>query len=1000
MYTIPELFQIQVEKTPQAVAIAFESRQLTYRELNAKANRLAHHLRSLGVEPKTLVGICVERSMDMVVGLLGILKAGGAYVPLDPTYPQERLAFMLSDTRAPVLLLQSKLAAEFSEYQGRMVFLDTDWEKIAIASQTNPINGARSEDLAYVTYTSGTTGKPKGAMMSHLAICQSWRWLQSAFPFTPKDRVLHKAPLGFDVSSRWELFWPLMAGACVILARPEGEKDTAYQVRLIRQQKITVAYFVSSVLGIFVEEPGLGTRASLRRIFVGGETVPFPLKQRFFQCMSDCDLVEIYGATETIVVSSRLCRPSDPSHRFSITRPIPGLPIHILDKQRKPVPAGEVGELHVGGEFLVRGYLNHSALTAEKFIPNPFDKSRSNRLYATGDLARHLPDGDIELRGRVDHQVKVRGLRIELGEIEEVLNRHPAIKQAIVLVREDIPGDKRLIAYITGYPSQKCEIPIVPELRRFVREKLPAYMVPSTFVVPDKLPLTPNGKIDRQSLPVPDRPARPVLTQAFVASHTPVEAKLAEVWERVLNIRPIGLHDDFFQSGGDSLLAIRLLFEVRHAFGIDLPLRTLLEGESTVAGMVAALDTYRHSKEATSVEGMTVKELLSDAVLEPTIRAVLDPVGSASQPRAILVTGTTGFLGAFLLDQLLQQTKARIHCLVRGCNTPAQGKRKIVNNLKRYLLYPDSSDARIIPVIGDLSKPLLGLHERQFQQLAREIDLIYHAATFLNLAYPYTTLRDTNVRGTREILRLASQIKSKPIHFVSSPAVFKSTGYFNKPSIREEDPIEDCAVVYGGYAQSKWVEEQLLEIARSRGMPINIYRPGSISGHSKTGASNTDQVMERLLKSFVEQGCAPQMDITFDFTPVDYVSQAILYLSRQKSCIGKNFHLINPNFLHIRDLAQLIGSIGYPVEQIEHTQWESKMREVILDSKQNVLDPILPFITANIPGTQQTYLEASSFSPRLDCENAVKGLSGSSIACPPVNSELLSLYLHTAILQK
>jgi amino acid adenylation domain-containing protein/thioester reductase-like protein len=988
MYTIPKLFEIQAEKTPRATAIVFENQQLSYQELNAKASQLAHHLRSLDVKPETLVGICVERSIEMVVGLLGILKAGGAYVPLDPSYPQERFAFMLSDTQVPVLLTQQKLVAELPEYQGRIVCLDTDWDKITVESETNPTSGVRPENIAYVTYTSGTTGKPKGAMMPHLAVCQSWHWLQDTYPFAPEDRVLHKASLSFDVSSRWELFWPLMAGACVILAKPDGQKDSAYQVRLIKQEQITVAYFVSSMLWIFLEEHGLETCSSLRQIFAGGEAVPFALKKRFFERVPDCDLIEIYGATETIVVTSWHCQPFEPPRRFSITRPITKLPIYILDKQLQPVPTGEAGELYVGGEFLIRGYLNRPALTAEKFIPNPFDKSKFNRLYTTGDLARYLPDGNIELLGRGDRQVKIRGFRIELGEIEGALSQHPAVKQAAVIVREDKLSDKRLVAYIVGYPSEEDRTAIVPELRRFIQEKLPEYMIPSAFVVLDKLPLTPNGKIDWQSLPAPS-PARPVLEQEFVAPHTPVETKLAKIWSQVLNIKPIGVCDNFFELGGNSLLAIRLLFQVRHAFGIDLPLRTLLEA-STVADMAMAIETFIHSEETTSVEGMTVKELLSEAVLEATIQPVVD---SVNEPNAILLTGASGFLGAFLLDELLRQTKARIYCLIRGCNTPTEGKHKIENNLKRYLLAPESFDTRIIPVIGDLSQPLLGLHEQQFEQLAREIDIIYHAATFLNLAYPYTALRDTNVQGTQEILSLASKIKLKSVHFISSPAVFKATGYFNKPLILEEDALEDCDIVYGGYAQSKWVEEKLLKTAYSRGIPVNIYRPGSISGHSKTGASNADQIMERLLKGFIEQGYAPDIDIEFDLTPVDYVSQAIVYLSRQESNIGKSFHLVNPSFLHIRKLVNIIRSLGYPVEQIEYTQWESKMRDVILSSTENALSAILPIITAKIPGTQLTYLEASSFTSRLDCENAVKGLANSSIACPPVNSELLRLYL-------
>ncbi|NEP91431.1 MAG: non-ribosomal peptide synthetase [Okeania sp. SIO2C2] len=587
MDTIVQLFEAQVKRTPQTIAAVFENQPLTYWELNAKANQLAWYLRSLGVKPETLVGICVERSLDTVIGLLGILKAGGAYVPLDPSYPQERLQFMLSDTQVSVLLTQQKLIERVPDYQGHLVCLDTDWQKIAVESQTNPVCEIEPENLAYITYTSGSTGKPKGVMMPHRAVCQSWRWLQETFPYQRSDRVLHKASLSFDVSSRWELFWPLMAGACVIVAKPDGEKDSAYIVRLIAQAQITIAYFVSSMLSIFLEEPKLKTCQDLRRVFVGGEAFPFALKQCCWERLANSEIIEIYGSSETVVVSYKHCQPEPEPHNFSRTHPITKLPIYILDPQMQPVAITETGELYVGGEYLVRGYLNRPELTAEKFIQNPFDYSKSSYLYKTGDLARYLPDGKIELLGRGDHQVKIRGFRIELGEIEGVLTQHPVVRQAAVIAREDIPGDKRLVAYIVTTLAEESRTAIVPELRRLIQAKLPEYMMPSAFVVLDELPLTPNGKIDRRSLPALN-PERPILEQEFIPPGNSLEIKLAKIWSQVLDIHPIGVQDNFFELGGNSLQAIRLLFQVRQAFGIDLPLRTLLEAPD-LANMALAI---------------------------------------------------------------------------------------------------------------------------------------------------------------------------------------------------------------------------------------------------------------------------------------------------------------------------------------------------------------------------------------------------------------------------
>lgn len=516
-------------------------------------------------------------------------------------------------------------------------------------------------------------------------------------------------------------------------------------------------------------------------------------------------------------------------------------------------------------------------------------------------------------------------------------------------------------------------------------------MMPSAFVVLDELPLTPNGKLDRRSLPEPT-PERPTLAQEFIPPHNAVETKLAQLWSKVLHVYPIGIKDDFFELGGNSLLAIQLLFRVRQTFNVDLPLRILLEAP-TIANIAQAIERFSNSSTASGVESMTVQELLAEAVLDPTIKAISPQVKPDVEPQAIFLTGATGFLGAFLLDELLRKTSAKIYCLVRGCKTNAEARQKIINNLDNYLLDYENLKSRIIPIIGDLSQPLMGINQQKFEELAQEIDIIYHAATFMNLAYPYDSMKAANVGGTQEILRLASQVKLKSVHFVSTPAVFKSTGYLNKPVIQEDASLEACEVVYGGYGQTKWVAEKLLQIASSRGIPINIYRPGTICGHSKTGTSNQDQTFGRLLKSFVEQGLAPELNIQFDLTTVDYISQAIVYLSRQQESVGKNFHLVHPQCLSMSKLVDLICSLGYPVKQIEYSQWSAKMQEVILHYAENVLSPILPFLTQKIPPTQLTYLEASSFMERLDCKNTLQGLAHTSISCPQADSKLLNTFL-------
>jgi len=461
-----ELFDAQVEQTPDTVAVVFEGQRLTYQELNRRANQLAHHLRRLGVGPDVLVGICVERSLEMVVGLLGILKAGGAYVPLDPAYPPARLAFMLEDAHVPILLTQRRLVLGLPEHGARLLCLDTDWHTISRESAENPNSRVSQDNLAYVIYTSGSTGKPKGSMISHRGICNRLLWMQATYQLAESDRVLQKTPFSFDVSV-WEFFWPLLVGARLVLARPEGHKDSGYLVKLIDEQQITTLHFVPSMLRVFLQERGLAACKCMKRVLCSGEVLPFDLQERFHGTL-DAELFNLYGPTEASVdVASWACERNGKQHIVPIGRPIANIQIYLLDSSLEPVPVGVPGELHIGGVGLARGYLNRAELTAEKFIPNPFGDDPGTRLYRTGDSARYLPDGSIEYLARIDHQVKVRGFRIELGEIETVLNQHPAVGECAVLVRHDTPDDNRLVAYLV--PDQQHALP-VHRLLRYERE--------------------------------------------------------------------------------------------------------------------------------------------------------------------------------------------------------------------------------------------------------------------------------------------------------------------------------------------------------------------------------------------------------------------------------------------------------------------------------------------------------------------------------------------------
>jgi amino acid adenylation domain-containing protein len=570
--TIHQIFETQAAQTPERVALTFAAAHLTYRELNERANRLAHYLRAQGIGPESRVGILLERSPEMVISLLATLKAGAAYVPLDPAYPKDRLAFMLADAQVPLLLTQRSLSAMLPAHSARTVCLDEEQEIISRESAENPVCRVSGENLAYVIYTSGSTGKPKGAMNTHRAILNRLLWMQDAYGLNETDSVLQKTPFSFDVSV-WEFFWPLMTGARLVVARPGGHQDSAYLVDLIAEQKVTTLHFVPSMLQIFLEELELDRCESLKRVICSGEALPFELQERFFERMQ-AELHNLYGPTEAAVdVTYWQCAPHGERRIVPIGRPIANTQIYLLDENLHPAPVGVAGELFIGGVNLARGYHHRPGLTAEKFIPNPYGSQPGARLYRTGDLARYLPDGRIEFLGRLDHQVKVRGFRIELGEIELAIEKHESVHECVTLVREDESGQKQLVAYIKSTPENA---PTIGEFRSFLKDSLPEHMIPTSFITLDAMPLTPNGKIDRQALPAPSR-VRPNLAVAYVDPKTEIERDIAAVWREVLEIEIVGLHDNFFDLGGDSIRILRVLNKLQTTFGEKLSMPQMFE---------------------------------------------------------------------------------------------------------------------------------------------------------------------------------------------------------------------------------------------------------------------------------------------------------------------------------------------------------------------------------------------------------------------------------------
>ncbi len=611
---IHQLFESSVERSPDAVAVVFEDKQLTYRELNHQANKIAHYLQSLGVGPEVLVGICMERSLEMVVGILGILKAGGAYVPLDPSYPQERLAFMLADAKLLVLLTQGRLVAGLPEHGAQVVCLDTDWQANTFGwakqcpqdNQENLVNNVTAKNLAYVIYTSGSTGTPKGVAIAHQALVNHSTAVAKAYELQPSDRILQFASISFDVAAE-ELFSAWLGGSTVTI-RPERVLLIADFQEFLKQEKLTVlnlptAYWHEWVSYIAQQEIPLPM--ALRLVIVGTESV-LPEKLALWQKLVDylceqmpCGHLRIrwlnaYGTTETtigVTIYEPIRQKNQQLARVPIGRAIANTQVYLLDRYLNPTPVGVPGELHIGGVSLARGYLNRPDLTALKFIPNPFSKQTGTQLYRTGDWARYLPNGEIEYLGRIDQQVKIRGFRIELGEIEAVLAKHLGVRETVVLNRETQAGNQQLVAYVVPHSDRTLTI---DELRDFLKQHLPEYMIPSVLVLLDTMPLTPNGKIDRRALPTVDN-SRLKLKKDFLAPRDSLELQLTQIWEEILDVRPVGVQDNFFEIGGHSLLAVRLMAQIQKQFGQNLPLSALFQG-TTIEKFATILRQQSHSR--------------------------------------------------------------------------------------------------------------------------------------------------------------------------------------------------------------------------------------------------------------------------------------------------------------------------------------------------------------------------------------------------------------------
>ena len=987
---IHDFFAEQVALDPKRVAVRFGEHSLTYQELYDKSGDLALYLQSLGAGPDSIVGLCVERSIEMMVGIMGIVRAGAAYLPLDPAYPQDRLTYMLEDSQARVVLTQERLKERISALSApetRVIALDKQWPEVCKKVLALECSGVElREDVQpcnvnYVIYTSGSTGRPKGVLVEHRALVNRIHWMQKCYGLEQGDVVLQKTPYSFDVSV-WEFFWPMMTGASLVFATPEGHTDVHYMEGLLNETGVTTMHFVPSMLHTFLDN-ARGTCPSVRRIFCSGEALDRRSVDRYRDTFPNATLYNLYGPTEAAIdVTAYDC--SQLQYPFvPIGAPIDNTQIYILDRYNNPQPVGVPGELHIAGDNLARGYLNRPELTREKFVASPVIPGA--RMYKTGDLARWLQDGNIQYLGRIDVQVKIGGVRIETGEIEAELNRHPGVQSSVVVARGE-DGYKQLVAFYRAKETSTEQLVSLAhaDLRAHLLKTLPEYMIPAAFVSLAAIPLSSNGKVDRRAL---DRvPVTLESTHAYREPRNDIEQELVELWGEVfkeqgfvLEKAKIGIDDDFFELGGNSLLATQLIYKIRFHLGVDLPVRALFE-RTSIAQLAQFIATADKSD---ALPTLPTVNLDAEAVLDSRLQP---PSGVGDREfgpgKSVLLTGASGFVGAYLLRDLLADSAAQVFCLIR-CRSDQEGGERLKNNLVRHGLWSDEFARRIVPVRGDLAQPLLGVGPSNFDSLCETIDTVVHNGAWVNFIYPYSTLRNSNVRGTEELIRLASQGASKPLHYLSTLSIFPPTTDRAR-RIQESESPQAWREIHGGYDQSKWVAEKLVSVAGERGFPIRIYRLGTITGDSASGISNTGDLIPRMIKGCIQLGLAPDTDAAIGMVPVDYASRAIVHLSRQPQMGSSTFHIVNPNYVPVSELGHIFVALGYPIKVVPYPEWRQALLEDAKTSSKNALYPLLPLFTEETPFGREA---------QFDCRHTLVGLRGTPIQCPRVDEVLIKKYL-------
>ncbi|MEQ1976859.1 thioester reductase domain-containing protein [Xenorhabdus sp. SGI240] len=965
---------------PNEVAVADPHETLTFGELNQRIDNATEVLRLHGVKMGSNVAIAAQRGIAWFVTMQAIWRIGAVYIPLNTMMPEKRLNDILTSLPESILVADNTVPAGLKA--STFIPMETILDKVAQTQRTKnrdiPVLG---DHPAYVMFTSGSTGLPKSVQVQHDNLAACLCGFGKLLSISPRDHMLALTTFSFDISVL-ELLLTVVHGGSIYIASIDTQRDAMALSDTLSKPQFTFAQ-ATPVTWSMALNAGWMPRPEMSML-CGGEALSQDLADQLTATGST--LWNVYGPTETTIWSTAFRMKK--GDKVQLGGPVPGTSITIVDKYLRTVPKGTVGEILIGGLGVTAGYRNNPTETAKRYVPDITQKGK--RAYLTGDMARMLEDGTLIYMGRQDDQVKVRGYRIELGEIEIALRKQHGVQDAIIRVAGR--GDfARIQAFVLFNPNLVISQDWVRETQRSLREVLHEAWIPAEYYRIPYIPLTSSGKRDKKRLE--DVAERLNASHDRVQPQTETEKRVYEIWRGLLGADVFGITDDFFQIGGHSILVARMVEQIEKAFSLRVPISGIYV-EPTVARIATILDEMFAERQVNPVQfsGRYQNEALirqhaetlrNDVYLQEGIRP--DGLAHANwyQPDKILLTGATGYLGLHLLEQLLKQTSASIICLCRASDAE-HARERIKSGFKNYRIDVGNGLERVDFIIGDLGQPRFGLLPELWAQLAEEVDVIYHNGAWVNFIYPYRALKSINVDATRTALDLACTTRLKHFHYVSSVNALYAT-QSPRPYMEDDRAMSESVRDPCGYSGSKWVSEGIINIARQRGVPVSIYRPGLILGHTRTGAAQGNDYLISSLKGYLAMGFYPDHALLLDIVPVDYVATALVHLSRQPASNGKFFNLFNPEQVSVRQFFDWVQDFGYILNPVPFNEGKDKI--LALDDT-HPLYPLIPLIRdmAERPYRALDPAYVDELSPELELKNTLAGLAGSHIRCPTITA--------------